>query len=323
MPLTTYNPNRLKVQLKLAVNRLKLMQQKKNSINKQQRKEIATLLENSKIESAKIRVEGIIREDYFIEALEMLELYCELLMARFGLIEQMKHCDPTISEAVNTLIYSAPRSEIKELGQVRDQLIGKYGKEFALNAIDNKDNCVNERIIQKLMFSTPDPFLVNRYLEEIAKTYNVNWKADDIDIDLIATDLSSNSQAKNNKSSSKPMYTALPDMDLLMSLNNDVQGESNQSTSTPDSTSISDNSDNLLPDVPIGPPANHSKNSKNSLGAPPSPILPPADQSDENGDNVNPPPYSKLDNNTNSGNSKTTTDEDDELIKRFEALKRR
>jgi hypothetical protein len=32
------------------------------------------------------------------------------------------------------------------------------------------------------MFSTPDPFLVNRYLEEIAKTYNVNWKADDIDL---------------------------------------------------------------------------------------------------------------------------------------------
>lgn len=53
---TAYNPNRLKVQLKLAVNRLKLMQQKKNAINKQQRKEIANLLENSKIESAKIRV---------------------------------------------------------------------------------------------------------------------------------------------------------------------------------------------------------------------------------------------------------------------------
>ncbi|CAB4493844.1 unnamed protein product [Rhizophagus irregularis] len=298
MPLNTYNPNRLKVQLKLAINRLKLLQQKKNSINKQQRKEIANLLENSKTESAKIRVEGIIREDYFIEALEILELYCDLLMARFGLIEQIKHCDPTISEAVNTLIYAAPRSEIKELGQVRDQLIGKYGKEFALNAIDNKDDCVNERIIQKLMFSTPDPFLVNRYLEEIAKTYNVNWKADDID--LISADLSSNSQVKNNKSSSEPTYTALPDMDLLMSLNNDAKGESNQSTSTPNSASILDNSDNILPDVPIGPPKNHSKN---SLGAPPSPILPPANQSDEDKDIVNPPPYSKLDNNNEKPSS--------------------
>jgi vacuolar protein sorting-associated protein IST1 len=62
MPLTTYNPNRLKVQLKLAVNRLKLMQQKKNSINKQQRKEIANLLENSKMESAKIRVNFLFKK---------------------------------------------------------------------------------------------------------------------------------------------------------------------------------------------------------------------------------------------------------------------
>ncbi|CAG8590168.1 2797_t:CDS:2, partial [Diversispora eburnea] len=163
MPLS-FNPNRLKVQLKLTINRLKLMQQKKDSINKQVRKEIAALLEKDKEES-------VIREDYYIEALEMLELYCELLIARFGLLEQM-------NEAVNTIIYAAPRSEIKEFGLVRDQLIAKFGKEFAMNAIDNRNNCVNEKLVQKLMFSSADPILVNRYLEEIAKTYNVNWKVD-------------------------------------------------------------------------------------------------------------------------------------------------
>ena len=33
------------------------------------------------------KVEHIIREDYLGEAMEMLELYCDLLLARFGLIE--------------------------------------------------------------------------------------------------------------------------------------------------------------------------------------------------------------------------------------------
>lgn len=28
------------------------------------------------------------------------------------------------------------------------------------------------------MFTAADPILVNRYLEEIARTYNVDWKAD-------------------------------------------------------------------------------------------------------------------------------------------------
>ena len=36
------------------------------------------------------QVEHIIREDYIVEAMEVVELYCDLLLARFGLIESMK-----------------------------------------------------------------------------------------------------------------------------------------------------------------------------------------------------------------------------------------
>jgi hypothetical protein len=52
----TFNTNRLKVQLKLAVNRLKMLQAKKSSLNEQARREIAALLEKGKEESARIRV---------------------------------------------------------------------------------------------------------------------------------------------------------------------------------------------------------------------------------------------------------------------------
>ncbi|KAF9926701.1 hypothetical protein FBU30_003777 [Linnemannia zychae] len=173
-----FNPTRAKVQLKLSVNRLQMLQNKKNMLAQQQRKEIARLLEIGKEESARIRVEHIIREDFSSEALEIIELYCELLLARFGLLEQMKTCDPAIIEAVNTVIYAAPRSEIKELLLVRDQLTAKFGREFVTNAMENKDESVNPRIIQKLQVQTPDPYLVNRYLEEIARTFKVAWSPD-------------------------------------------------------------------------------------------------------------------------------------------------
>ena len=73
----------------MSVNRLRLMQQKQTALAKQARRELAHLLEQGKEESARIRVENIIREDLFVEMLEILELYCELLLARFGLLEQM------------------------------------------------------------------------------------------------------------------------------------------------------------------------------------------------------------------------------------------
>jgi vacuolar protein sorting-associated protein IST1 len=37
-----------------------------------------------------LQVEGVIREDFVIEADEILELFCELLLARLGVIEISK-----------------------------------------------------------------------------------------------------------------------------------------------------------------------------------------------------------------------------------------
>lgn len=84
------NYNKLKTNLRLAVNRLKLLEKKKMELSQKSRKEIADYISVNKVDRARIRVEHIIREDYMIEAMEMLEMYCDLLLARFGLIEQMK-----------------------------------------------------------------------------------------------------------------------------------------------------------------------------------------------------------------------------------------
>ena len=130
--------------------------------------------QQGKDESARIRVENIIRSDIDTELLEILELYCELLLARIGLLEA-KECDPGLEEAVKSVIYAAPRTEIKELQQARALLVEKYGKDFALQAMENSDSRVSERVVKKLEVKPPDPVLVDLYLKEIAKTYGVQW----------------------------------------------------------------------------------------------------------------------------------------------------
>eukprot|EP01136_Pigoraptor_vietnamica_P033330 Opistho-1_new@96088 len=172
-----FNANRLKVQLKLAINRLKMLQNKKANQNAGARKQIAQLLEKGKDESARIKVEHIIREDYMIEAMELLELYCDLLLARFGLIEGMKYPDEGIKEALYTLIWVAPRlqADVNEMNTIRDLIIAKYGKEFGMDAMENKSNQVSPRITAKFNMHQPDPYLVTQYLIEIAKSHNVDW----------------------------------------------------------------------------------------------------------------------------------------------------
>ena len=165
---------KLKVQLKLSIARLRMVQQKDEAVSKQQRRAMAQLLEASKVESAKIRVENIIRSDITTELHEILELYCELLLARTGLMEAPT-CDPGLEEAVKSLIYAAPRTEVKELQQVRVLLVDKYGKDFALQAMDNTDGMVSEKVLKKLTVTPPSQELVTGYLEEIARTYGVDW----------------------------------------------------------------------------------------------------------------------------------------------------
>lgn len=164
------------MQLRLSVQRLRTSQEKKSAQAKVSRRDIATLLEKGKVETARIKVENIIHEDIQLELLELLELYCELLIARFGLLDQnTRDPDPAVSEGVCSIIHAAPRTEIKELHILRDLLMHKYGREFSVAVMENRDGCVSERVMKKLTIDMPSSELVDAYLTEIAKGYGVNW----------------------------------------------------------------------------------------------------------------------------------------------------
>uniref|UniRef100_A0A8C4QEQ1 IST1 homolog n=1 Tax=Eptatretus burgeri TaxID=7764 RepID=A0A8C4QEQ1_EPTBU len=175
-----YKGDRLRVNLRLVVNRLKLLEKKKTELAQKARKDIADYLAGGKHERARIRVEHIIREDYLVEAMEILELFCDLLLARFGLIQSMKELDPGLEESISSLIWAAPRlqSEVLELKVVSDQLCSKYSKEYGKLCRSNQNGTVNERLIAKLSVEAPPKILVERYLIEIAKNYNVPFEPD-------------------------------------------------------------------------------------------------------------------------------------------------
>ncbi len=114
----SFSASKCKPQLKMACQRVKLITNKKTQLMKIQKKDIAKLLGDNKEEKARIRTEAVIREDFKLEAYDILSLLCELLHERMGLITSMKECPPDMVESVSTLIWAAPRCEIPELIQV-------------------------------------------------------------------------------------------------------------------------------------------------------------------------------------------------------------
>lgn len=161
----------------MTILKLQYSQSKKTALLKQQRRQLSDLLSAGKEPSARIRAENIIREDIYTELLEMLELYCELLLARIGLLEQ-KELDPSLEEAVALIYCCTPHTDIKELATLRDLFVRKYGREYLDAKIgagesENSELVVPEKIQTRISGKSPSAELVSMYLKEIAKVYEV------------------------------------------------------------------------------------------------------------------------------------------------------
>ncbi len=161
----------------MAVGRIQIASNKKAALQKQNLREVAKMLAEDppKEEKARIRAEALIRDDYLIEAYEILQLSCELLYERMKLIEYSKDCPNDLVTVVSTIIWASHRVDIPELVLIRKQFKAKYGKEFEERALQNAGNVLNERVVHKLSVEPPAAAEVQIYLERICEKHQVDW----------------------------------------------------------------------------------------------------------------------------------------------------
>ncbi|KAK9836864.1 hypothetical protein WJX74_009825 [Apatococcus lobatus] len=189
-----FNTNKCKTQCQLCVSRIKLLRNKKLIALKTMRKEVADLLRINKQESARIRVEGVIRENLMLQAFEILQLYLELLSIRMALIDKTRDLPPDMVEAISSLIYASQRtSELQELTVIRQLLASKFGKEYAMEAASDvmcRKWHVNENLIRCLAVEAPPGEDKLAMLSEIAQEHGVEWDAHNAALEMLPADSS-------------------------------------------------------------------------------------------------------------------------------------
>ncbi|XP_059634859.1 uncharacterized protein LOC132277129 [Cornus florida] len=173
----SFKPAKCKTSLKLASARIKLLKNKKEIQLKQLKKEVAQLLESGQDRTARIRVEHVVREEKTIAAYELIEIYCELIVARLTIIESQKNCPIDLKEAIASVIFASPRcADIPELLDISKNFTAKYGKEFKSAAVELRPNCgVSRMLIEKLSATAPDGQTKLRILSAIAEEHNIKW----------------------------------------------------------------------------------------------------------------------------------------------------
>nr|XP_039261149.1 IST1 homolog [Styela clava] len=176
-----FNEKKLKVNLRLSINRLKLLEKKKTELAIKERRDIAEYIRAGKLDRARIRVEHIIREDYMVEAMEITEMYCDILMARIGLMLASKSLDESLKKPISSVIWVSSRlaNNVEELMVIKKHLGAYYGKEYMHACHTNDVGTVCDRLMHKLDPSPPPKKLVEQYMIEIARSGNIDFTPDE------------------------------------------------------------------------------------------------------------------------------------------------
>ncbi|KAL5573061.1 hypothetical protein UlMin_022658 [Ulmus minor] len=176
----SFKPAKCKTALKLAIPRMKLLNNKREAHIKQLKRELAQLLESGQVQTARIRVEHVVREEKTLTAYNLIQIYCELIAARLPIIESQKNCPIDLKEAIASVIFAAPRcADVPELSEIRKHFTAKYGKEFVSAAVELRPDCgVNRMLVEKLSAKAPDGHAKIKILSKIAEEHNVDWDPD-------------------------------------------------------------------------------------------------------------------------------------------------
>ncbi|XP_018403648.1 PREDICTED: IST1 homolog [Cyphomyrmex costatus] len=350
------NYTKLKTHLRLAINRLKLLEKKKTELTQKARREIADFIAAGKTERAKIRVEHIIREDYMVEAMELLEMYCDLLLARFGLIQQIKNLDDGLAEAISTILWAAPRiqTDVQEIKVIADILTSKYGKQYTEACREEAIQTISEKLKHKMSVQSPSKLLVEKYLIEIAKNYNVEYEPDPQIMaeaqDAMLIDIGG--ESRNNLDTASggiphpPGFIGYPQAPLLPDpgfYSSDSEKDTHTlgfvSPISPPSTEKDKNTSFNPTALSYNIPLDNANSNKSEDLPPPYPSDFPPDLNKQSNEKPKPQPRSKIpinnyqlpdlpavptENNDSPANVSVNDDIDfDDLMKRFEDLKKR
>ncbi|AQK57400.1 Regulator of Vps4 activity in the MVB pathway protein [Zea mays] len=116
-------------------------------------------------------------EQNILAAYEILELFCEFVLAKVPSVEVQKECPIELCEAIASIIFASGRcSDLPELMHLHNLFTTKYGKEFVASAMELcPDSSVNRIIIEKLSVNAPSDGSKLKVMKAIAQEYNFEW----------------------------------------------------------------------------------------------------------------------------------------------------
>ncbi|XP_057461216.1 uncharacterized protein LOC130751625 isoform X2 [Actinidia eriantha] len=152
--------------------RIKLLKNKRCSIVRQLRDDVAQLLTHGHEQSAFDRVDQLFMDESIVAVYDLLDHFCEFIIIHLSYIRKHKDCPNDINEAVSTLIFASARcGDLPELPMIRKLFGDRYGHRFATVALELlPGNLVNRQIKENLSIKSVPNDVKYKLVDEIARS---------------------------------------------------------------------------------------------------------------------------------------------------------
>ncbi|KAK4784537.1 hypothetical protein SAY86_018905 [Trapa natans] len=154
--------------------RIKLLKNKRYSIIRQLRQDVAQLIKTGHEDLAIDRAEQLFKDKCTMEVHELLDHFCEFILINISYIRQHRDCPNDINQAVSSLIFASVRcGDLPELRPIRKLFGERYGENFIKRALElYPGNLVNREIRDKLSsIQSVSEEVKKRLADEISRDY--------------------------------------------------------------------------------------------------------------------------------------------------------
>ncbi|KAK1396246.1 hypothetical protein POM88_006109 [Heracleum sosnowskyi] len=155
--------------------RLKLLKNKRSSILRHSRDDVAQLLRFGYDHNAFDRVEYIIKDESMLAVYDLLEAFCEFIIINLPYIRKHRDCPNDINEAVSTLVFASARcGDLPELRKLRNLFGKRYGHKTTKIALELlPGNLVNQTIKENLTMGSVTDDAKYKLMDEIDRSIQV------------------------------------------------------------------------------------------------------------------------------------------------------
>ena len=175
------SPKELPKVLELILKKFELLIQNKSEIINQKYEEVLACINQKNLDSAKLKMKGILKFEKNIEAIIILKPILERIQKNCASMLSKKECPISLRPPLDSVLYASTRLHLSDLKNLKEIIIQMYGADYVKNAINDEDKIVNQDLISKLNWANITEETINERLINFIKGIQVktNKKEED------------------------------------------------------------------------------------------------------------------------------------------------